>query len=149
MDGRAGGKVEGPFPCCMYSSIGILGILEVFGLIRIVLTYGLIAPATSVRLCRGILVAIPTAMPSLPFNSRFGNLWEVRLAPSRNRRSWLESRLFSFQCPPACVSNFINLLSVYLIAAGGSPSMNRSSPDHRRGIPQGEILSHSDHCVID
>ena len=98
---------SGPFTCCMYSSRGMLGIPEEsFDSLRIVLTCNLIAPATSVRLCGGILVAIPTAMPSLPFNSRFGNLAGSRLAPSRNRRSWLGSRLFSFQCPPACVSRF-------------------------------------------
>jgi hypothetical protein len=29
---------------------------------------------TSRRLCGGMLVAIPTAIPELPFTSRFGNL---------------------------------------------------------------------------
>ena len=33
-----------------------------------------IALHTSVRLCGGIFVAIPTAIPSEPFTRRFGNL---------------------------------------------------------------------------
>jgi hypothetical protein len=32
-----------------------------------------VASTTSLRLCGGILVAIPTAMPSDPLTSRFGN----------------------------------------------------------------------------
>ncbi len=33
-----------------------------------------IASHTSPRLCGGMLVAMPTAMPEAPFTSRFGNL---------------------------------------------------------------------------
>ena len=40
-------------------------------LLSIILTAALI---TSVRLCGGILVAIPTAIPFEPFTRRFGNL---------------------------------------------------------------------------
>ena len=53
---------SGPDMCLISSSIDILGLL-------IKLTQPLI---TSVKLCGGIFVAIPTAIPEEPLTSRFG-----------------------------------------------------------------------------
>ena len=121
---------SGPFTCCMYSSRGMLGIPEEsFDSLRIVLTCNLIAPATSVRLCGGILVAIPTAMPSLPFNSRFGNLAgsTVGSISESSKLAW-KSTIFFSMSSSMCFEILSSLLSVYLIAAGGSPSIEPKFP---------------------
>ena len=55
--------------------------------------------ATSRRLCGGMLVAMPTAMPPEPLTSRLGNrAGQDRAAPAAGRRSWARSR----RCPGRC-----------------------------------------------
>ncbi len=53
---------SGPFTCFIRSSTFASGLS-----IRVT-----IAPITSLRLCGGMFVAMPTAMPELPLTSRFG-----------------------------------------------------------------------------
>ena len=121
---------SGPFTCCMYSS------REMFGTpflstpsSRIVSTCNLIAPATSVRLWGGILVAIPTAIPSLPFKSRFGNLAGSTVGSiSESSKFGWKSTIFFSMSPSMCFEILSSLLSVYLIAAGGSPSIEPKFP---------------------
>ncbi len=82
-----------------------------------------VASTTSPRLCGGILVAIPTAMPSDPLTSRFGNragktfgsLWLSSKFGAKSTVSELMSRSIS-------VAMRASRASVYLIAAAGSPS---------------------------
>ncbi len=47
--------------------------------------YAMHASMDSRRLCGGMFVAIPTAIPDAPFTSRFGNL------AGRTRGSWRDS----------------------------------------------------------
>ena len=81
------------------------------------------ASMTSPRLCGGILVAIPTAMPSEPLTSRFGYR-----AGSTSGWRWLSSKFGTKFTVSELMSLSISVAirvrraSVYLIAAGGSPS---------------------------
>ena len=54
---------SGPLTICIRSSTVAFGLLM----------YSIVASATSVRLCGGMFVAIPTAIPVAPFNNKFGN----------------------------------------------------------------------------
>ena len=67
---------SGPEMCSMYSETAIDGafLASIASLPSSIIlsTCNLTADATSVRLWGGILVAIPTAIPSLPFSRRFG-----------------------------------------------------------------------------
>ena len=54
---------SGPWIICIISSIVISGLSTCF----------MTASHTSIRLCGGIFVAIPTAIPELPFKRRFGS----------------------------------------------------------------------------
>ena len=65
---------SGPGICDINSSC------EIFGL-RIIATAAL---ATSVKLCEGISVAIPTAIPDAPFNKTKGK------RPGNKRGSWVD-----------------------------------------------------------
>ena len=68
-------------------------------------------------------MAIPTAMPSEPLTSRFGNL-----AGKTSGWRWLSSKFGTKSTVSALMSLSISVamrirrVSVYLIAAGGSPS---------------------------
>ncbi len=53
---------SGPCTICMISESGVAGFC----------TSAMVALMISVRLCGGMFVAMPTAMPELPFTSRFG-----------------------------------------------------------------------------
>ena len=84
----------------------------------------LIASVISLRLCGGIFVAMPTAIPSLPLSNRFG-------IPAGNtdgsfsessKLGWKSTVFFSISAR-RLFANLSRRLSVYLIAAGGSPSI--------------------------
>ena len=114
----------------MYSSIEIEGIPE-FSTpsSRIRSTCSRIAPATSVRLCGGIRVAIPTAIPSLPLRSRFGKRagrTEGSISES-SKFGWKSTVFFSISSS-ICFEILSSRLSVYRIAAGGSPSIEPKFP---------------------
>ena len=108
------------------------------------------AEATSVRLCGGIRVAIPTAIPSEPLSNRFGNREGRAEAPVRCRRSWAgRSRCLS-GCLRACGPRF---------GPDGSPCTASRQVGRRRccrsclarppGIAQGEVLGHANHGFVD
>ena len=119
---------SGPFTCCMYSSIEIDGMPSDPSS-RIRSTWRLTAPATSVRLCGGMRVAIPTAIPSLPLSKRFGRR-EGRTVGSCSESSKLgwKSTVFLLMSSSMCFEIRSSLLSVYRIAAGGSPSIEPKLP---------------------
>ena len=60
---------SGPLTIFMISSISVYSLPSILS--SIIFTT---APITSRRLCGGILVAIPTAIPFVPLTKRFGNL---------------------------------------------------------------------------
>ena len=89
----------------------------------------MVASIISERLCGGILVAIPTAIPDAPFTRRFG----IRVG--RTEGSVRESSKFGLKSTvsfsiSASISSaiFLSLASVYLIAAGLSPSTDPKFP---------------------
>ena len=88
-----------------------------------------VASITSERLCGGILVAIPTAMPSEPLTSRFGYR-----AGSTNGSFLLSSKFGTKSTVSELMSRSISVAmrvmraSVYLIAAAGSPSTEPKLP---------------------
>ena len=121
---------SGPCICSIYCSIEISGILSLSTpSSMIVLMCKLIAPATSVRLCGGIFVAIPTAIPSLPLSIKLGNLEgkTVGSCSESSKFAW-KSTVFLSISSSICFAIRSNRLSVYLIAAGGSPSIEPKFP---------------------
>ena len=87
------------------------------------------AAATSARLCGGTLVLIPTAMPELPFTSRFGKR-AGRTVGSFSR----SSKLFSQATVSLSISASSSVAaaerraSVYRYAAAESPSIEPKLP---------------------
>ena len=84
---------------------------------------------TSVRLCVGIFVAIPTAMPTEPFTRRFGN-FVGRTDGSRRLLSKFGTQSTT-SLPMSAISSseiFDILASVYLYAAAPSPSIEPKFP---------------------
>ena len=121
---------SGPCTCSIYSLIEIFGIVDRSPFVSIIfLTCKLTAEATSVRLCGGILVAIPTAIPSLPFNRRFG-IREGNTVGSCSESSKFDwkSTVFLSISSSMCLAIRSSRLSVYRIAAGGSPSIEPKLP---------------------
>ena len=121
---------SGPFTCSIYSSIEIEGIPD-FSTpsSRIRSTCNRIAPATSVRLCGGMRVAIPTAIPSLPLRSRFGKrAGRTDGSISESSKFGWKSTVFFSISSSMCFDILSRRLSVYRIAAGGSPSMEPKLP---------------------
>ena len=121
---------SGPLMCSMYSAISINGVpsSRTFPS-SIVCTWKFIAEDTSFKLCGGILVAIPTAIPSLPFNNRFGSLDGRTLGScSVSSKFGWKSTVFFLISSNICLEILSNLDSVYLIAAGGSPSIEPKLP---------------------
>ena len=83
------------------------------------------ASATSIKLCGGMLVAIPTAIPVLPLINTFGSFAGNTIGSccdpsnvSANSTQSISTSFNSISC-----DNCLSLHSVYLIAAGGSLSM--------------------------
>ena len=71
----------------------------------------------------GILEVIPTAIPDVPFNNKLGTL-EGRTIGSFIELSKLGVKFTVFFSISSSIlsANLLNLASVYLWAAGGSPS---------------------------
>ena len=85
---------------------------------------------TSVRLCVGILVVIPTAIPSAPLISRLGTLTgstEGSFSVSSKLGTKSTTSLSRSLRYTSCV-NFLSLASVYRIAAATSPSIEPKLP---------------------
>ena len=84
---------------------------------------------TSLKLCGGILVAIPTAIPEVPFTRRFGNLDGSTVGSfsvsskfgAKSTGSLLISAVISIEI-------LLSLASVYRIAAAPSPSTEPKLP---------------------
>ena len=96
------------------------------------------ASMISVKLCGGMLVAIPTAIPVEPFISKFG-IFEGKRTGSRRDASKLSTKSTVFFPISARSSSDMEdiLHSVYLMAAGESPSTDPKLPcpsmrGHRR-----------------
>ena len=111
---------SGPGQSCISSSV-VISSLSI---------YAHTASTTSERLCGGILVVIPTAIPSAPFTSRLGTL-TGRTSGSFSVSSKLGTKSTTFLSRSArytsCV-NFFNLASVYRMAAAPSPSIEPKFP---------------------
>ena len=92
--------------------------------------YAVTASTTSERLCVGIFVVIPTAIPSAPFIRIFGTL-TGNTTGSFSVSSKFGTKSTTFLSKSArytsCV-NFISLASVYRIAAAPSPSIEPKLP---------------------
>ena len=110
---------SGPFTTFIKSEIAA------FGLSKSIMRPSII----SERLCGGMFVAMPTAIPDEPLISRFG------VFDGRTRGSSVVSSKFGAKSTvslsiSASISSaiFVSLASVYLYAAGGSPSMEPKFP---------------------
>ena len=88
-----------------------------------------VASTTSPKLCGGIFVAIPTAIPSVPFKSKFGTLvgntfGSVKLPSKLGIKSTVSFSISASKSEEI----FCILASVYLYAAGESPSTDPKLP---------------------
>ena len=84
---------------------------------------------TSFRLCGGIFVAIPTAIPVAPFKRRLGSFAGSTVGSSRlSSKFFLKSMVFLFISASNSSVIFAILASVYLIAAASSPSTEPKFP---------------------
>ena len=112
-----------------------------------------IAPSmTSRRLCGGMLVAMPTAMPVDPLTSRFGKRRRQDRRLGRwSRRSWARSRRCPCRGPSSiAAATASSRASVYRMAAGGSPSTEPKLPwPSTSGVAHVELLRHADQRVVD
>ena len=87
------------------------------------------ASQTSMGLCGGMLVAMPTAMPEAPFTSRLGSL-AGRTSGSLRVPSKFSAKSTVFWSMLASISSAMGAIraSVYRIAAGGSLSTEPKLP---------------------
>ena len=87
------------------------------------------APITSRRLCGGILVAIPTAIPVVPFTKRFGKRdGKTTGSFSVSSKFGAKSTVSLLMSASISIAIFDSLASVYRIAAAPSPSMDPKFP---------------------
>ena len=104
---------SGPFTCSINSSTVASGFL-----VRVIT-----ASHTSATLCGGMFVAIPTAMPDAPLTKRFGRSAGNTVGSLSDWSKFSCQSTVSFSMSPSMYSVIgANRHSVYLIAAGGSPS---------------------------
>ncbi len=87
------------------------------------------ASTTSPRLWGGMLVAIPTAMPEEPFIRRLGTRLGRTTGSSRDSSKLGMKSTVSFSMSASnSIAIGVRRASVYLIAAGGSPSIEPKFP---------------------
>ena len=87
------------------------------------------ASITSVRLCGGILVAIPTAIPEAPFTRRLGYLDGSTVGSfSVSSKLGVKSTVSFSMSESISTEILLSLASVYLIAAAPSPSTEPKFP---------------------
>ena len=106
-------------------TIFISAAIVIFGSSAIATT----ASMTSPRLCGGMFVAMPTAMPDEPLTRRFGNR-DGRTTGSLSYPSkfgW-KSTVSLAMSRSISIASGASRASVYLIAAGGSPSTEPKFP---------------------
>ena len=91
--------------------------------------YAIIPSHISFKLCGAMFVAIPTAIPVVPFIKRFGS-FEGKTVGSFLVSSKLGAQsIVSLSISKSISSaNLFILASVYLIAAGSSPSIDPKLP---------------------
>ena len=87
------------------------------------------APTISRRLCGGILVAIPTAMPCAPLTNKFGKrLGSTTGSCSVSSKFGTKSTVSLLMSAIISIAIWESLASVYRIAAAPSPSMDPKFP---------------------
>ncbi len=98
---------------------------EAFGSDKRITSPSIISP----RLCGGMFVAIPTAIPDAPFIIRPG-IFEGSTFGSFvvSSKLAIKSTVFLSMSANNSSAIFASLASVYLYAAGGSPSMDPKFP---------------------
>ena len=88
-----------------------------------------IADDSSDKLCGGIFVDIPTAMPEAPFNNRLGILDGKTTGSCKDSSKLFAQSTVSFPISKSISSAVdASFASVYLIAAGESPSIDPKFP---------------------
>ena len=87
------------------------------------------AATTSRRLCGGIFVAMPTAMPVVPFTSRFGNRDGITDGSfSVSSKFGTKSTVSLLMSATISMEIFVSRASVYRMAAAPSPSTEPKLP---------------------
>ena len=116
------------YPPVEKSGPGIIFIIS-FKDMRGLSIYAHTPSITSPRLCVGMLVASPTAMPFAPFTSRLGNL-PGRMSGSSSESSKLKEKgtVSLSMSLKSSIASGSRRASVYLIAAAGSPSTEPKLP---------------------
>ena len=115
---------SGPFIICMISSMEV----SLSSSIRLSIIFT-VAPITSFKLCGGILVAIPTAIPVVPFTNRLGKRDGSTVGSfSVSSKFGTKSTVSLLISANISILIFDNLASVYRIAAAPSPSSEPKLP---------------------
>ena len=87
------------------------------------------APMISRRLCGGMFVAIPTAIPDVPFTRRFGNLAGRTVGSfSVSSKFGAKSTVFLLMSAVISMEILLRRASVYRMAAAPSPSTDPKFP---------------------
>ncbi len=99
---------------------------------------------TSPRLCGGMLVAMPTAIPDDPLTRSWGNLAGRTVGSLRDSSKFgMKSTVSLSMSASIWEESFAILTSVYLCAAGGSPSTDPKLP-----WPSTSMLLNVKSCAI-
>ena len=115
---------SGPFTISNNSSISVPRFCSTS--LSMIFTTALI---TSLKLCGGILVAIPTAIPVVPFTKRFGNLdGSTTGSFSVSSKFGMKSTVSLLISASISMEILESLASVYRIAAAPSPSTEPKLP---------------------
>ena len=115
---------SGPFTISISSSI----VVSLSSRTRLSIIFKT-ALITSLRLCGGILVAIPTAIPDVPFTRRLGYLEGSTTGSfSVSSKLGIKSTVSLPMSASISIESFVSLASVYRIAAAPSPSMEPKLP---------------------
>ena len=118
---------SGPFTYCI-SSLVVMSGLSIWAMVALI---------TSRRLCGGMLVARPTAMPDAPFTSRFGNLpGSISGSLSESSKLSLNGTVSLSISRKSSSASGVMRASVYRIAAGLSPSIEPKLPWPSTSIPR-------------
>ena len=130
---------SGPLMIFKISSIVVSSLSSIWS--SMICTTALI---TSRRLCGGILVAIPTAIPEVPLTRRFGNLAGRTVGSfSVSSKLGIKSTVFLLISAVKSMEILLSLASVYRMAAAPSPSTEPKLPCPSTS---GYLVDHS--CAI-
>ena len=118
----------------IYPAVGKSGPLIWFSIISSILILGFSNSATSpeissLRLCGGIFVAIPTAIPSDPFIRRFGIIEGKTVGSDKESSKLFANSTVSLSMSLSISEAILSMrASVYLMAAALSPSIEPKFP---------------------